>query len=194
MQLFLLTLPPGESGKTRVDNVNAMLVHANTSANAIKRAKAYFGESGFMWENASAEAIPAISSVEGYTFVLNVTDLDEITVVASEGQTIHDVGQALVDALNTQLENCSYDEATSTITIFGSQNVGDAEVTLELFAPGSSTADEDFEPTITDGGAAEDDVTIQLPSADEIGNRVYKMFNVVSIDMDRAELEHNIQK
>lgn len=171
MALYLIELPDG-SGVTRKDVYKAMVVEADSEAEAKEYAAAVFdGDSA--WATATALATGAATDYEDWTYRVRVSDgpgdpdLVDVTVTGGSADDVDDIGDALVIALNaTVIDNASY--STPTLTVAGAGDaIGDKTVAVEVIPPWGETPIASMVGTITDQGSSGDALTVvlEIPTA-----------------------------
>lgn len=165
-----LVQAPFEGGQSLKGGSNVLVVFAADATGARSAAKALFdGDSAAMWNAATVTEIKAMADYAGWALRIKVygTDVD-VTVVGEEGDDIDLLAAAAVAALNNTgpIANASYDAGTSTLTIAGADDeLGDHLVLVELTPAWGETPIDGFIGTITDGGDAEDPLTVVLPAS-----------------------------
>lgn len=171
MALYLLELPK-LGGGSRHDDVGAMVVEADSVADARLLASAQFaGDSNWSDATATTIATGVASDWQGFTYRVRIgggaaqTVEVDVSTTGGAAATIDGIGAALVTALNAtpDIANALYTGATNTLTAAAiADGIGDATLTLEVTPPGASEPVAFLTGAIVDQGAAGADLTVVL--------------------------------
>lgn len=154
------------------NGVASAVVVAETSDDAKAALKALYGsdvDAG--WDNATATEIAAGTDLEGWTLhvtvisAAGVTKADISVVGTVDDNTVDEIAALAVAALNATaaIAGADYDSSTNVLKVAETtDNLGDSTVFAAFYAPGSKSAVPGFIGTITDGGAADDALTVAL--------------------------------
>jgi len=175
MPAYLVELP-STAQASLPDGANAAVVFAADADDAKSIIKAnYTGDSNAAWDAATATEIAAAADMEGFRLRVAVLDADpviDVTVTAAAADTIDDMGDDMVVALNAldAIGGAAYNDSTQVLTIAagsGADDLGDKAVVVELLAPttmeGAGKAPiGGFVGAITDEGLATADLNVTL--------------------------------
>lgn len=171
MPAYLLTLP-AVSGTTLKGGADAAVVFAENAADAKAMAAGQFdGDSNALWNDAVATEIVAAADFAGWQLRVAVLGLEEpidVTVVGAAAATVDTIAALAVTALNATdaIANAAYNATSNTLTIAGvDDELGDKNVLVQFLPPAAvpgGISIPGFVGTITDGGAAEDALTVVL--------------------------------
>lgn len=164
-----------ECGQTLIADADALVVYAESSADALAICKAKFGGSSpAMWAGATATAIAAGADMEGWRLriaILDASPVIDVTVTGAASDTVDELGDDAVVALNAvaAIAGAAYDSGTNVLTIAETTDgLGDLTVLAELYPPDDGTygnpdvAIPSFITTVVDGGASGDALSCVL--------------------------------
>lgn len=133
-------------GQSLTNSRDSVLVHATTAAAAKSVAKNVRSAGGYtaaMWDAATATEIAAAADLEGFRLHIAVTPGDiDATVTAAGGETVHDMGDAMVVLLNAyaNIAGASYDSGTGLLTVADdADDLGASTLIAEFLPPLSDT-------------------------------------------------------
>lgn len=174
------------------DGANAAVVFANSEADARSIAEAqYTGDSNTAWEEAAITEIVEGADLEGFRLrvaVLDSSPVVDVMVTGGSGDTIDDIGDAMVVALNetSVIAGAAYAGSTQILTIAdgATDGLGDKKVVVQMLPPSTlEGADKapiaGFVGEITDEGASTDDLSVVLGSDDVAVPLLYAMVKQV---------------
>lgn len=182
MPAYFVYLDTRKSGQTLVLGANAMVVYAENLSQAKEICSAMVGRSREAWiTGSSGREIIADSEWNGWSFRINIqgglgAGSDEPGTVswqASRDQTIDDIGGHLVGELNelTGITGAEYDSASNLLTVAkggGVDDLGDQFIEVFMAPYGGHTPISSLVGTISEGGAATDDLSVVLPADDAV--------------------------
>jgi len=179
MPAYLVTLSKEIPAKNLHDGKDAFVVFAANAADAKAIAASYVqGDVNAQLSSlATVTEIAAGADMEGWRLRVFIQDAPtpvDVTVTGAAAETVDDLGDAMVIALNadSQIANAAY--ATPNLTIAGvADALGDKTVTVEMLPPVTYADPQPiptFIGTITDGGIAAAALAVALVPANVIAN------------------------
>lgn len=179
MPAYFVTLDRSSGGRTLINDTDAMVVFADSAAQAKEVAHAAVTGDGHAWLSSTTTAteITASTNWAGWKFEVVVqsglgAEGDQRGHVAVIGNgttldTIDEIGAALVVALNALdgIAGAAYTGATNTLTIADATDaLGDQTVQVLISPPGSDASVSSLVGTITHEGDAADTLAVVLPA------------------------------
>jgi hypothetical protein len=185
---YLVTLP-ASPGFTLEYGKNAVVVYADSAADAKIMAEYASTLDAADWADATATAIAAPSDLEDWQFRVQVmaaagaagtAPITDVTYTAIALDDLDAVGDALVVALNAAGPMAAAAYTTPTLTIAAAGDaLGDQKVRVGAFPPGADTSMngamgkygiDSFLGALTDGGASGAALTLVLTVATAVPN------------------------
>jgi hypothetical protein len=178
MPFYIVKIPTGLTARVLQDGKDVALVWAESEDDAKDIVKSSFdGDSNSLWEGSTVTEVEAPADMEGWTVRVVVTDPEgengpeivaDVEATGAEGDDITDILADVATALNAldNIDGAAF--ATATLKVAETtDNLGDHEVAVYVLAPGydDPKSIEGFVTTITDGGAADDALTVLFDTA-----------------------------
>jgi hypothetical protein len=156
---------PAEGGQNLINGANAMVVYAESSADAKAFAKSKFsGDSAAMWAAATVTALAAGADLEGWRLRIALLDAAtpvDVTVTGAASATVDSLGALAVTALNAlaTIAGAAYNSSTNVLTVAETtDNLGAATLTAQLLPPATygdpTVAIPSFITTVVNAGAS----------------------------------------
>lgn len=179
MAFFLVKLPAGKGGQTRINSTNAYLVEADSATHA-KQLCAAQDPTDQDWTDASVTAtnVSTLSAADfaGWTYEIEVREpatggdagiIEKVSVVAAASDAVDDIGDDLATALNAtaSIANAAYVAMTNVLTIAtgaGGDDLGDKEVQVRVKPPGGDSDMPALRTTIVHLQTATDPLSVVL--------------------------------
>lgn len=172
MPAFFVYLDPKASGRTLLDGVDAMIVHAADAPAAKALAVAVFPGNEYAWENSTAIAMPTSLPLIGWTLRVAIEGLGPVQVVGTPtDSTIDQLAALMVTALNAtdEISAAAYNASTNVLTAAGvADELGDLIMSVS-FTDDMGNDRSSLLGAITDEGAPEDALTVALPADAMVG-------------------------
>lgn len=179
MPAYLVALDRSSGGRTLRNDTDAMVVFADSAAQAKEVAHAAVPGDGHAWLSSTTTVteITASTNWAGWKFEVAIhsglgTEGDQGGHVAVTGNgttldTVDKIGAALVTELNSLegIAGAAYTAATNTLTIADATDaLGDQTVRVRISPPGSEDSIDSLVGTITHEGVAAAALSVVLPA------------------------------
>lgn len=168
---YVVTFDPTINVSTR-NGVQSAVVVAESAADAKAILKALHGDEVVNgWDNATVTAMAAGANMVGWKLRTQIIDTDgtvtaDVTVTGAGGDdTVDEIAALSVIALNalSNIASAAYNSGTQVLTVAGTgDGLGDQELNVFFYAPGSTIPVPGFVGAIVDGGASGDALTVTL--------------------------------
>lgn len=141
---YLVTLDRTKGGYNLEQDIDAVVVYADSTSQAKDLAKAMMGaDANLHWANATVTAIAAEAELEGWTFNIGLQDNNSpftvitASYVATDAQVIDDVGAGLAAALIVAgVAGAAYNSGTNVLTIVETTDgMGDWHINVFAYPP-----------------------------------------------------------
>jgi len=179
MAVYLVQKNKEVPGAALYGGFDSMVVEADSAANARNAVAARFGgspDADSMWQDTNAVSVTEITAaadLENWTFRIKLYSpnqrlpVETVEVVGGAADAPDDLANAMVTALNATgtIGNASYDATGNVLTVAGgADSVGDHQIAVDYIPPWGEESYTPFVGAITDGGAAGDAITLDMPA------------------------------